>query len=147
VEIWSRGASMTRKTSQREAIRRAFEDSGRPLTAQEALERAQPHADGIGIATVYRNLKALVEGGWLATVELAGEPCRYERAALDHHQHFQCSQCQRVFDIPDCPCGVLDDLVPAGFQVQRHEIVLYGTCPDCGAEPRTREHHHEHADH
>lgn len=137
---------MKRKTTQRAAIRQAFEDSARPLTAQETLERALGYTDGVGIATVYRNIKALVAEQWLTTVELPGEPCRYERAALDHHQHFQCDLCQRVFDIPDCPCSAFNGLVPAGFQVKRHEIVLYGVCPDCRkpGQAQAADHHHDH---
>ncbi len=33
----------------------------------------------MGMATVYRNLKALVEAGQLVPVQISGEPPRYER--------------------------------------------------------------------
>lgn len=121
---------MARKTEQKAAIRRAIEEAQRPLGAQEVLTAAQSFTPGLGIATVYRNLKTLVEEGWLAPVELPGEPCRYEIADLDHHHHFQCGYCGRVFDIPGCSKAI-ERSVPEGFAVERHEVLLYGRCADC----------------
>lgn len=121
---------MERKTRQRDAIRDAFEASGRPLSTQEAHALAAREVEGLGIATVYRNIRSLVEEGWLHTVELPGEPARYERAGLEHHHHFRCRLCERVFDIEGCP-GALKSLLPRGFRLEGHEVLLYGICPDC----------------
>lgn len=121
---------MPRKTEQRDAIRCAFEHAGRPLSAQEVLELAQEDVPSLGIATVYRNIKALVAEDWLTAVELPNEPSRYELAELEHHHHFQCEACARVFDIPGCAMGVAA-LAPQGFEVNSHEVFLYGTCPEC----------------
>lgn len=109
-----------------------MQDAERPLIAQEVLARAQVHVPRLGIATVYRNLKSLHEEGWLRSVELPGEPMRYELAAMKHHHHFHCEQCGRVFDIPGCTAG-LDTNVPQNFLVTRHEVVLYGQCAECRA--------------
>jgi len=119
-----------RKTDQKTAIREVIGASRRPLTAQEILDEAQAIVPGIGIATVYRNVKSLVSSGWLRTVDLPAEPTRYERHDLDHHHHFQCEDCGRVFDVPGCTGGVRD-LLPAGFQLHHHEIVMYGLCAEC----------------
>ena len=126
---------MTRKTQQRRAIRHVFEVTDRPLTPQEVLGEAQKDVAGLGIATVYRNLKALHENGWLKTVELPGEPNRYEPAEMEHHHHFHCETCDIVFDVPGCPGGI-DELVPGNYRVRRHELTLYGSCGNCssGAE-------------
>jgi Fur family ferric uptake transcriptional regulator len=119
-----------RKTDQKEAIRRAIAGAERPLTAQEILDAAQGFVPGIGIATVYRNVKKLCSSGWLRTVELPGEPSRYERAEMEHHHHFQCDDCGRVFDVPGCTGGV-GEIVPDGFQLRTHEILMYGRCGEC----------------
>lgn len=121
---------MQRKTEQRDAIRKAFEDNDRPLGPNEVLELAQVHVQSLGIATVYRAIKALVEDGWLRPVELPGEPARYELAGLSHHHHFHCQKCDRVFDIEGCTKGV-EKLAPPGFSAKSHEIILYGECDDC----------------
>lgn len=121
---------MSRDTAQKRAIRAAFEQTGRPLTPQEALDEASRSTPGMGIATVYRNLKRLVEDGWLRMVELPEQGTRYERAELSHHHHFKCNDCDRVFDVP-CHVGQVDQHVPAGFQVARHQLILYGRCAPC----------------
>lgn len=121
---------MERNTRQRSAIRDAIAQAERPLLPQEVLEHAQRDAPGLGIATVYRNLKALVDEGELKAVHLPGENPRYELAGHRHHHHFQCTRCQRVFDVHACP-GDLSRLAPRGFTVEDHDLTLYGVCSDC----------------
>ena len=119
-----------RNTRQRGAIRDAFERAGRPLSPQQVLETAQTAVDGLGIATVYRNIKGLLEEGWLAAVDLPGRATVYERSGKPHHHHFHCDQCSRVFDLTGCLPNI-DRLARKRFSVARHELVLYGTCADC----------------
>ncbi|MGN6528870.1 MAG: Fur family transcriptional regulator [Burkholderiaceae bacterium] len=121
---------MERSTRQNAAIRRAIAEAGRPLSPAEVLEAARGEVAALGIATVYRNLKALLDEGAVQVVTLPGEVARYEIAHHDHHHHFRCDACQRVFDVHRCP-GDLAALAPPGFSVDRHEITLYGRCADC----------------
>jgi Fur family ferric uptake transcriptional regulator len=121
---------MERNTRQRTAIREAIAQAGRPLLPQEVLEAAQPGAPGLSIATVYRNLRTLVQEGLLRPVVLPGENARYEVAHTGHHHHFQCRLCQRVFEVEACP-GNLASLAPSGFTVEDHDLTLYGRCSDC----------------
>ena len=123
-----------RSTRQRSAIRSAVDAAGRPLLAQEVLELAQQEVPGLGLATVYRNLKSLTEAEELRVVQLPGENPRYERVGHSHHHHFQCRTCGKVFDVHACP-GNLAKLAPPGFEVEDHEITLYGRCAGCSAPP------------
>ncbi len=125
------GTVMERQTSQRHEIRRAFERTHRPLGAQEVLDIAGKRLPKLGIATVYRAINQLVEEGWLVTVKLPGEPtCKYELANKGHHHHFHCNDCGKVYDVDGCPGG-LSDMVPDGFSLQGHDLVLYGQCDTC----------------
>lgn len=119
-----------RDTPQRRAIRAALRDAGRPLTPDEVLELGRPRAPSLGIATVYRNLRALHDRGWVEAVELPGEPTRYEVAGKGHHHHFLCTLCTSAFEVEGCP-GDVAALVPADFEVEDHDLVLYGRCPGC----------------
>ena len=121
---------MERKTEQRDAIRKAFLETKRPLSVQEIFSITKKQIPKMGIATIYRNLKILIKNGWLVLVELPGESGRYEMANLDHHHHFCCTKCNRIFDISDCPKNI-EDLVPEGFSLDRHDITLYGLCEEC----------------
>ena len=90
----------------------------------------------MGIATVYRNIKSLVEEEVLQEVRLPGDNPRFEIAGHKHHHHFQCMQCQRVFDVHACP-GDMSRLAPKGFTVENHDLTLYGHCKDCAAAAAT----------
>lgn len=126
---------MERNTRQRTAIRDAIAQAARPLLPQEVLDAAQPGAPGLSIATVYRNLKVLLDEGELKAVNLPGENARYELAGIAHHHHFQCLNCQRVFEVDACP-GNLAALAPPGFTVEDHDLTLYGRCSDCAPAVR-----------
>jgi len=123
---------MIRQTSQRAAVEQSFRESARPLSTAELLAASRRRVPSINLATVYRTLKRLIETGVIRAVALPGEPDRYELTGLKHHHHFRCDRCERVFDVAgSCPVGVNMGL-PAGFAVREHEVVLYGTCADCG---------------
>jgi Fur family ferric uptake transcriptional regulator len=127
---------MERNTRQRTAIRDAIAQAERPLLPQEVLESAQRQVPGLGIATVYRNLKTLVEEGLLQPIHLPRENTRFELAGHRHHHHFQCTHCQRVFDVHACP-GDLSRLAPQGFTVEDHDLTLYGRCTECAPAQRS----------
>ena len=126
----TKDAMHQRDTRQRRAIRAVFLDVAGPLTPDEVLERAQALAPTLGLATVYRSVKILAEKGWLTEVELPGGGMRYELAARPHHHHFVCRACEKAFDIHRCPEAV-EDLAPEGFEVDDHEVILFGRCPAC----------------
>jgi len=121
---------MERNTAQRRAIRAVLEAAGRPLSTAEVLKGSKKAVPGIGMATVYRTLGAFVDEKIAVAVALPDEPPRYEMAGKEHHHHFRCRKCERVFEVEGC-VGALKTSAPRGFRVERHEVVLYGLCPGC----------------
>lgn len=125
--------SAQRATKQRSAIERIFSRIPRPLSPTEIHEEAQEEVPRLGIATVYRALNDMVEEGVLRSVDLPGQPSRYEKADLDHHHHFHCQGCDRVFDLEGCLLKK-DIHLPGGFILKSHDITLNGLCPECAAK-------------
>ncbi len=122
---------MERDTPQRRAIREVLTRAGRPMSPAEVLDAGRALTTGLGIATVYRNLKLLTESGWLCSVDLPGETTRYEVSGKPHHHHFLCRECDRAFEVVEhCP-GNQRFSAPSGFRVEAHEVVLYGVCATC----------------
>ena len=121
---------MVRNTQQRNAIRHALKKAGRPLSAQEVLNQAQNKVAGLGIATVYRNLKSLQHDGSVVAVELPGQSPRWELAPEKHHHHFLCNTCDKLYEINACPAD-LQHLLPEGYTLEEHDILLRGLCNDC----------------
>lgn len=121
---------MERRTRQRDAICQVVKGAEQPLSAAEIHAIAERSLTGLGIATVYRTLKSLIDDGEVVTVSLPGDTPRYERAVLGHHHHFHCRACGRVFEVPGCPKNIAA-LAPKGFALEGHEVVLYGRCRTC----------------
>ena len=119
-----------RRTPQRRAIRHCFERADRPLSPGEVLDRSRREIPTLGLATVYRQVRRLLEEGWLRAVSLPGAPDRYEIAGKEHHHHFHCRSCDGLFEVEGCPGGI-QALAPGGFLTERHEVILYGLCRSC----------------
>ncbi len=119
-----------RSTRQRQAIRQAIASAGRPLSTAEILAAAQREVPALGIATVYRTVKSLVEDHTLAEVVLPGENPRYELAELEHHHHFHCRACKRVYEVEGCSLD-LKHITPRGFRTESHDLTLTGLCAGC----------------
>ena len=94
------------------------------------MELARKRVPALGVATVYRAINQWVEAGWLVPVLLPGEPARYEQAGKHHHHHFRCRRCGGVFEVEGCPAG-LRKMVPRGFKLESHDLVLAGLCAQC----------------
>jgi Fur family ferric uptake transcriptional regulator len=118
-----------RDTRQRRAIREVFEQAARPLSTDEVLENAQEAIAGLGIATVYRSIRSLVDDGFLHAVGVPGRGPLYELAGKAHHHHFVC-------EVNGCTTEVTGAL-PRGFKATGHDVTIYGICQACGREQRS----------
>ena len=150
---------MERHTRQRQAVVDALARSGQALSPQDLLEQAKAAVPSLNLSTVYRQIKGLQDAGQIVRVELPGQPPRFEIAANEkasapavhehgahekshhahaphadaapqHHHHFHCTACDRVYPIHACP-GPMNNLAPPGFEVQHHDLTLRGRCASC----------------
>ncbi len=128
---------MIRITKQGNAIRQVLKNAGRPLSTQEVFNMAQKKVTGLGAATVYRNLKSLQQEGSVVAVELPGQSPRWELAPENHHHHFLCNTCGKLYEINACPEN-LQRLLPAGYTLEQHDILLRGLCNDCSLNNSSR---------
>ncbi len=117
-------------TRQKRVLADILKDASRPLTPQEICNLAKKEIPSLGIATVYRAIKQFVEEGSVRLVDIPGIAPHYESSAGHHHHFFLCNRCHRVFNLAGCLHDV-NSLAPHGFQVEKHEIVLYGQCESC----------------
>lgn len=121
---------MQRKTQQRQAILSVLSRAMGPLTIPEIHQEAQSRSPGLGIATVYRTVRHMLDQGSILQIAIPGELPRYEDAGRSHHHFFQCRTCSRVYEIHECPAD-LQRLIPDGFELEDHEVFLFGRCKEC----------------
>lgn len=125
---------IVRQTKQRNAILVSIREAEGPLSIAQIHERAGVEIPGLGIATVYRAVKALRGGGEIVVVDLPGEEPHYEAADRGHHHHFRCRVCEQTFDLGVCPVGLPSGTrLPGGYTVEEHSLTLYGRCSACVA--------------
>lgn len=133
-KVESQADAKERNTRQRDAIRDAIARAGVPVSPKEILESAQSSVQGLGLATVYRTLKLLVESGGVNAVDIPGEGPRFELSGKGHHHHFYCRGCTRVFEVDGCP-GNFAQFTPPKFKLEGHELMLFGKCDTCEEGP------------
>jgi Fur family ferric uptake transcriptional regulator len=121
---------MKRNTTQRTAIQEVFRQKDRPLGIDEILQRGRRIVESLNQATVYRNLKLLVERGWLRKINTPELGTLYERAGKAHHHHFQCRSCDQLFELPGCALNE-KKFTPPGFVAEGHEVFMFGVCSSC----------------
>jgi len=122
---------MARRTEQRRAIVEALQASPRALTAQELHERLE----GVGLATVYRNLQRLAAEGVADVLRRENGEQAFLICGEGHHHHLTCRECGRVERVHDCR---LDDWAASvarrhGFSDVEHHAELFGVCAACAA--------------
>ncbi|MDD6155199.1 MAG: transcriptional repressor [Eubacteriales bacterium] len=107
-------------------------------TADWVYMKAREQMPNIGVATVYRNLNALVEEGSLACVKSYGKADRYD-GRLEKHMHMQCVKCGRVFDLfpnsPEAEENVVEQVCRV-YNINRNAYIpdlttLSGICDEC----------------
>ena len=123
---------MVRKTRQGTLILKTLKTARRPLTPAEAHLAAKNEHPHIGLATVYRHIRTLAEGGLVVGVDYPGQPTRYEWVDGRDKTHFSCRGCDKLFALEVPQAEELPDLdLPVGFMATGGEYILYGKCPDC----------------
>ena len=122
-----------RPTPQRVAIIEALDGKERPLTAQELHGEVRDRSAGLGLATVYRTLRALADSGVAQTFPSGDGELGYKLCEPAHHHHLICDRCGQVVEIPSCDVEPWATAVARrrGFTVSGHRAEVYGVCEAC----------------
>ena len=111
---------------------RVIDATDGPLSVNDLHDLASEFCPDIGIATVYRTIKLLLETERVIAVILPDGVTRYELPDLGVHQHFLCDECGRAYDLQLGKVSWSKDAFKRkGFKVHDQELCLMGNCPDC----------------
>jgi Fe2+ or Zn2+ uptake regulation protein len=101
-------------------------------TADEVYLGVKNCLPKVSLATVYKNLEALIVAGLASKLTYGEGSARYD-IRTDHHHHVRCTACGKVWDIEASENSAwLKKMKPkAGFQVTDYRLELLGNCRDC----------------
>jgi Fe2+ or Zn2+ uptake regulation protein len=121
-----------RMTTARRVLLSCLLDGGSHRTAEDLAADAQAITPDVHLSTIYRNLEELEHLGVVEHVHLGHGPAIYH-LATEHHGHFVCEDCGRVFEAPDELFAGLGKLAldRAGLTIKPHHFAVLGTCDAC----------------
>ena len=134
--IQERQGYMVMKFSrQRAAILSFLESRKDHPTAELVYSGVKEEFPSISLGTVYRNLNQLSEAGMIAKHSFGVLGVDHFDYNTNPHQHFVCSQCNAVIDLPvnDHDFSSIDAEAAKGFDglIQGHRLYFCGICRDC----------------
>ena len=120
-----------RNSEKRRAILNILKETKSHPTADWVYDRLKEEYPDAGIATVYRNLKILLDQHEIMKINV-GDGLDHYDADISEHYHFMCRDCRRIFDIEPQQLNI--GIIPGnidGMSVEGYSIMLSGLCSKC----------------
>ena len=131
-EIRARGRRMT---VQRRLVLDALGRARHHTTAEEIARQVRARYPQIDPSTVYRNLEALEELGYVTHTHLDDRVTRWHRADVERHGHLVCRSCGAEQEIP---LSLLEPLArrlraEQHFRADLAHSAIVGICGQCAS--------------
>jgi Fur family ferric uptake transcriptional regulator len=125
---------MKRNTWQREAVREALVTADGFVSAQALHSSLRDGGSPIGLATVYRALSDLTDGGEADSLQsMEGEALYRACTSGGHHHHLICRNCGLTVEIEADAVETWATSIAAanGFTQPQHIVDVFGLCAAC----------------
>lgn len=103
-------------------------------SADMIYQELLPAFPNMSLATVYNNLKVLIDEGFVSELKVRNDTTTYYDFMGHQHLNVICEKCGRIadmdLDLPDVQQEAADQ---TGYQITKSQMVVYGICPDCVA--------------
>jgi Fur family ferric uptake transcriptional regulator len=127
-----------KKTSQRALIWASLLDSKGHPSVEEIRDNLLKQGHRIGLATIYRTIKLLLQSGFIRQSKLHGMT-RYEPVVRQpNHLHFICNSCGSTVEFPS---RKIENLIRRateneGFEERYSRYAVFGVCKTCLRQQR-----------
>jgi Fur family ferric uptake transcriptional regulator len=127
-----------RTTRQKRAVAALLGETEEFSSAQELHARLRGRGEGVGLATVYSQLRALAAAGEIDSMRASSGEILYRRCGLaSHHHHLVCRTCGHAVEL-DAP--EIEDWARQlgrrhGFGDLDHVLEITGICDRCRVAP------------
>ena len=131
---------MKNYSKQREDLLNILKNSSSHPTAEELYEKAKEKIPSVSRGTVYRNLKDLVDEGYIIKISMASGADRYDYIHKKHN-HIICKSCGTVkdfeynFDLEDVKQSVIKQTEVSPLL---DGVIMYGICEKCKEKLKNR---------
>lgn len=121
----------TRNTDQKKQIIDDISKRADHPTAQMIYESVSQKSPDIGIATIYRNLKTMVDDGQIKKIMTFDNVAHFDLATNDHI-HLVCNTCGKIIDVMAMDIINQDYLASKyKFIIEHQDIQINGICEEC----------------
>ncbi|HEY8731597.1 MAG TPA: transcriptional repressor [Candidatus Limnocylindria bacterium] len=130
-------ASGKRLTLQRQLVLDAVQRAHHHVTADEIARRVRAKYPAIGPSTVYRNLEALEELGYVIHTHLDDRVTRWHRADSHPHGHLVCRSCGSETEVHAAALDAMARRLRADYRFEpdlAHSAIV-GICRRCRDVP------------
>lgn len=130
-------ASGRRLTLQRQLVLEAVQRARHHVTADEIARRVRARYPRIGPSTVYRNLEALEELGYVIHTHLDDRVTRWHRADTPPHGHLVCRSCGGETEVRTAVLEAMARRIRADyrFEADLAHSAIVGVCRRCRDVP------------
>ncbi|WP_164682130.1 peroxide-responsive transcriptional repressor PerR [Streptococcus hyointestinalis] len=126
-------AKRVRITEIRKAIIAYMVDSKEHPSAEKIYKDLLPLYPSMSLATVYNNLKVLVDEGFVEEIKITNDSTTYYDFMGHDHINIVCESCGKIVDFMDVE--LLDISKEAyeqtQFKITKLQLLAYGICPEC----------------
>lgn len=120
-----------KNSEKRNAILAALKSTKTHPSADLIFEKVREDFPGIGIATVYRNLKLLLEHKQIFKVDVGDGLDHYDAQTEIRHDHAYCTGCGTISDINIGMPADFNSFANNDFSVESYSMILFGKCKKC----------------
>jgi Fur family peroxide stress response transcriptional regulator len=101
------------------------------LSVEELYEAIKKKFPSISLATVYKNINAMLENGFIQEVKIPYAKSKYE-LTKEEHSHVMCKKCGKVEDIAlDLNTIASEAANISDYKINENALILSGLCPSC----------------
>jgi Fur family ferric uptake transcriptional regulator len=124
-----------RMTMQRRLVLDALGRARHHTTAEEIAARIRRQHPQIDPSTVYRNLEALEQLGYVTHTHFEDRVTRWHRADAERHGHLVCRSCGTESEVPMSLLAPLARRLRSehGFQADLAHSAVVGICRECAS--------------
>ena len=124
-----------RITETRRAVLSYLVKSQEHPSADAIYQDLKPAFPNMSLATVYNNLKVLIEEGFVSEIKVRNDTTTYFDFMGHQHLNVICEKCGRIADMElELPDVKHEAEVQTGYHITQSQTTVYGLCPQCQQE-------------